>query len=177
MLRHERINSSYDHEYVLPSPGKCISGVQIASTLRYDWLDWKRHATEIVALEERLRFGEPWLVDALGNDTEKRLGGVVASRLGALVGYIAYEISPPELIVCRIAVCPEYHRQGVGASLMRHLKDERVWQNECRETIALLSEYDSGAQSFFSSQGFIPKEVHNAAGLYGEDLYGFSCRS
>lgn len=176
MLRHERISNPCNHEYVIPSPDHCLSGLRVGGDLTYDWVDWNRHTPELVALEERLRFGEPWLVKALAQDTEKKLGGVVASRLGRLVGYIAYEISPPELIVCRIAVCPEHHRQAVGAGLMTHLKHERVWQNECREIIALLSEYDSGARSFFSSQGFIPKELHSEAGLYGEDIYGFSCK-
>ena len=147
---------------------------KVAPTFRCDWLDWMRHGSEIISLERGLRFGEPWLATMLSQETEKKLGGIVARSSAGVLGYIVYEISPTQLTVRRIAVSADHQRQGVGTSLINHLKEERLLQNECREIRALVSEHDLASQSFLSSQEFVISLAIKGAGLYSEDLYGFS---
>lgn len=97
--------------------------------------------------------------------------GMVAEYGGGIIGFLLYEILPDGLFVHRLAVAPEYRRQGVASQMMARvccqLNDhhQRLIRVDVRES-------NVAAQLFFQSLGFRAQVIFKSHfDDTGEDAY------
>lgn len=74
---------------------------------------------EAVAELERKIFTIPWTKETLLSSLDSPVNTyLLIEDAGKLIGYLAFSSIPPEGEIQRIAVRPEYRRQGAAAALM-----------------------------------------------------------
>lgn len=77
--------------------------------------------SQIAALEKRC-FSDPWSANSIASELENPLSlWLVEEREGTVAGYVGSQSVLPESDVMNLAVAPEYRRQGIGRTLMKHL--------------------------------------------------------
>lgn len=78
-----------------------------------------------------------------------------------LVGYICGRIVPPEAEIFKIAVLPEYRRQGVGRMLLRRAVS-LLRQKGVRKCFLELRQSNLAAKALYEAAGFVGISVRKA---------------
>jgi ribosomal-protein-alanine N-acetyltransferase len=91
--------------------------------------------------------------------------GMVAERNEELIGYMVYQINKYSIELLNFAVRSRSQRLGVGADMVRKLKDKLAYQRRYK-IVAEVRESNLDAQLFFRSQGFLCTSIHH--GFYHE---------
>lgn len=100
---------------------------------------------------------------------------MVAEYGGRVVGFMVYELHKARIELLRLAVRPEFRREGVGRRMVARLVGKLTWM---RDRVALhVRESCLDAQLFLRDCGF--RAVDVVRGCYaetGEDAYRFVYR-
>ncbi len=107
------------------------------------------HIAEI----EKICFSDPWSLDGIKSRLMSELSLLLlCERDGAVCGYVDVSHIPPECEIYRVAVLPEYRRQGIAAALLSAVfdkikREENTFFLEVRES-------NSAARGLYASFGF-----------------------
>lgn len=123
-------------------------------------------AEEIVKIE-RACFSEPWSVSSV--EAQRKSGNSVFARAydGArLIGYAVGTVSFDEGELYRLAVLPEFRRQGYGEALLRDFLGECARRGAKRVFLEVRAK-NTPALSLYRKAGFARIAVRK--GYYGDD--------
>jgi len=84
--------------------------------------------------------------------------GMVAERNEEVIGYMVYQLDRHSIQLLNFAVRSRSQRLGVGADMVRKLKDKLAYQRRYK-IVAEVRESNLDAQLFFRSQGFLCKSI------------------
>ncbi len=130
---------------------------QIKESIRVH-IRWKirRDMGEVLDIEKQSS-DHPWLEDDMLHFLREKNShiGQVAEAGEKVVGFMLYELHKYKMQLVKLAVHPEYRRQGVGTQLINKLKS-KIAHSEYRKRIVYEArETNLSAQLFLKSQGFI----------------------
>lgn len=110
------------------------------------------HLADVAELE-RLCFGEPWSVEALGLLLTDAAVGFVCVEDGRAVAYAGMMITPFDAQVTNVAVHPQYRRRGLGRAVAEALIREA--EARALEQISLeVRVSNTSAIALYQSLGF-----------------------
>lgn len=115
----------------------------------------RRDLPEVLATDAA-SFGYPWSDDDFIRELQRRncIGMVAESRgNGSIVGFMLYDMHKTRLQPIRMAVHPQYRRQGVGCAMCEKLKSKLSTHRRTALTFDL-REANLCGQLFLRSQGF-----------------------
>jgi [ribosomal protein S18]-alanine N-acetyltransferase len=119
-------------------------------------ISWLLHQdlNSVVDIESRTS-RSPWRDMKIRNTLCQPNNIALAARCGDFVaGYIFYALRRKALEIVRLAVAPEYSRQGVGTMLINRLKRKLSNERRCRLFVEV-DECNLAAQLFFKSNHFL----------------------
>lgn len=93
-----------------------------------------------------------------------------------VVGYAVYELFKFKLDLLAMAVHPDWHRLGIGSSLIQYLITRKLHQKRRGRIRADVPDGALAAHLFLQANGFSCGVVIPKGGLSGEDLYRFVYR-
>ena len=113
---------------------------------------------EVARLEKEI-FPDPWSEGAISETFEQEQTLLlVAYEDRKLIGYLILYFVLEEGEIARIAVIPEYRRQGVGARMLLELED-LCEDNGITKLLLDVRESNETAISFYTSYGFVQDGV------------------
>ena len=92
--------------------------------VRLRWLI-RRDCPEVLTIEE-LSFRDPWSEEKLCGWLRQRncIGLTAEDASGRVLGHLVYSIERTRLVIRRLAVHPDFRRQGIGRLMMDRLTEE-----------------------------------------------------
>lgn len=97
-------------------------------------------------------------IDALANQLSLDSGLIlVAQKESKIVGVIIGTVDNNKAYYYRLAVHPDYRRQGIGRSLIRTL-DQRFQNRKVKKIMIALDPHNVHLRSFFESLGYQTKD-------------------
>jgi ribosomal-protein-alanine N-acetyltransferase len=124
------------------------------------WL-LRRDLPELLRIEQA-SFDHAWTEeDVLRALQQPNHFSLVAEHEEMVIGYILYDLHKSKLHILRLAVLPEYRRQGIGAQFVTTLKGKLSIHRRTRIT-AVVRERNLDALHFFHRQGFLATTVLRA---------------
>lgn len=118
----------------------------------------RRDMDEVLAIEKQSDL-EQWTEEDFLRFLRKRtVIGVVAETELNVFGFMIYELHKSMLKVLKLAVDPEYRRQGIGTQMVDRLKD-KLSQQRRNEIEIDVNERNVSGQLFFAGCGFNCEEI------------------
>ncbi|MBP6660962.1 MAG: GNAT family N-acetyltransferase [Chitinophagales bacterium] len=103
----------------------------------------------------------PPLIETLNqliNSTEKF---IVYETSNEIVGFLSYQINQEKLEICRLAICPNYFKNGIATKLMMYLSSiENV-----NQFLVSTAKNNLPATTFYLKNGFIETHKSNVDNL------------
>lgn len=106
----------------------------------------------VAALEKEI-FPDPWSENAIRETFKRETLLLVAYEDGKLIGYLIMYFVLEEGEIARIAVIPEYRRQGVGTQMLVEV-EVFCEDNDIRKVMLDVRESNKAAISFYRLCGF-----------------------
>ncbi|MBE7065692.1 MAG: ribosomal-protein-alanine N-acetyltransferase [Ruminococcaceae bacterium] len=128
------------------------------------------HSEDIQRIEE-LCFKDPWSIVSVANELKNKNSfyiGIVDTNVDILVGYAVFRHIIDEVEVLRVAVRPEYRRNGFAAKMIKKLESE--WLDYDIEYARLeVREGNFAARGLYESLGFVPEFIRKGYYSDGEN--------
>ncbi len=138
-----------------------------------------------VLLIENLSDIHPWTIEMfqayVDSEEENHLGkqnllsAWVAENLQGIQGFICHSSVSPEAEIHKIAVHPQYRRQGIGLYLLGHAL-EKLKENHVEKVFLEVREKNISAQKLYEKQDFIRVNVRKAYYSDGESAWIYQCK-
>jgi ribosomal-protein-alanine N-acetyltransferase len=114
------------------------------------------HLHRVEEIEKRM-FSTPWTKEELENEFMHSQSFVVECN-GVCVGYAMMFLDDFVGHITNVAVDSEYHRRGIGRSLMTEIIAEG--DRFCFDSLTLETRiFNTPAQNLYSQMGFIPTDI------------------
>lgn len=127
--------------------------------------------TESIWKIEEMCFKDPWSVVSIRSELDNENAfyiGVTDVEKNILIGYAGFRIIIDEIEVMRVAVLPEYRRNGLAAKMIKKLESEWLDYNivyACLE----VREHNVAARKLYESLGFVPEFIRKGYYSDGEN--------
>ena len=128
------------------------------------------YADEMQKIEE-VCFKDPWsilsVMSELNNNTSFYIG-IVDCETDLLIGYAGFRLIIDEIEIMRVAVLPDYRRNGFAAKMIRKLESEWLdYDVVCAHLEVRESNY--AARALYESLGFVPEFIRKGYYSDGEN--------
>jgi ribosomal-protein-alanine N-acetyltransferase len=135
-----------------------------------------RRDVAAVAVIETLAFYAPWTTEELEACRNSASQCVVFEQGITVIGYLIYGMEHGRLTIRRMAVHPQFKRQGVGFQLLAFLMQKLTGKRDC-VYISIGLKWHT-AIKFFSKHGFrATGKIKHGNELYDDDMCEFKYES
>lgn len=118
------------------------------------------YADEIQKIEENC-FKDPWSIISVLSELKNNNAfyiGIIDTEKDSLVGYAGFRLVIDEVEVMRVAVLPEYRRNGFAAKMIKKMESEWIDYDVVSAHLEV-RESNLAARALYESLGFVPEFI------------------